>query len=450
MTYRQIVLIVGSILTIGSSATPILADAAAFLPAKAVCVPAPDGASYIDREELLNWPMSKLWDGHVIPQRVWDLDGKEPVTYKEKLAVLADLEPEDICASGHCRSGDPEAINLMKNSFRDAFNPNLQRHYVVVTPSGQPDEAWRGEANLRAIFDYKKNPALRIKCLDKYKAEEVVYGPELPEEGPDRPNESGVRVSLNRDDLGTSRDELRGIVPAKFSVTSDLKNDGWTWAVEGYAGYRYNWENDNSFGDLIPFVHVVEKTSNKSGDNIDKLGVGIDTIFYRLAFGDVQGGVEYLTDSETDLDILAGQLFWFPAFPGWSKGYINQFDEIGDTGVELKIRPRLTLHGGSVFDRGSNEEIASNSDYLRGGPGVRVQFRGTDGSSFEDFEFSTDAKYLFGIAGDTDDYYRIESSLNYFFPGQDHFSLGLSYTYGYQDETLEKEDLIEAVLGARF
>lgn len=449
MLHQLIAFNTASILIMVYLASSALADTATFLPTKKICTAAPNGQSYVDRAKLMNWAVTHAWDGRVIPQDVWDLNGDGDLLYEEKLAVLSELGVAQICASGKCTEGDPDAIDLMKYSFLVAFDPETQDRYLVVTSKDLPDESWRdSEADLRIVFDYK-NVDLRIKCLKKFEPEVAVPDVELPPEGADRPNNSGMRVALNRDDLGSERDDLRAIEPAKFSVTSDLENDGWTWAVEGYAGYRHEWEGSSSFGDLIPFVHVVEKSSDDAKDNIDKLGIGLDTVFYHMVIGDVQGGIEYLTDSKTNLDILAGQLFWFPPF-GIKARYINRYNDIGDTGVELKIRPRVSLHGGSIFDRGSVEEIPSNSDYLRGGPGVRIQFRGTEGGSFEDFEFNTDAKYLFGIAGDTKDYYRIESSLNYFFPGQDHFSLGLSYTYGYQDETLEKEDLIEAVLGARF
>lgn len=434
-----------SLLLLGGLTTAAHSDAASFLPLAKICV-ASGGQSYVDRHKLMNWAVSNSWNDHVIPHDLWDLNDDGDLVYAEKLAVLTNLSAQEICKSGKCREGDIQAIEAMQRSFNEGLDSGVQKKFTVLASNGAPDTQWNDRdyiSKRRLIFDYK-NAKLRIACLAEYKAEEPLY--ELPADDEDE-DPSGVRVSLGREDLGTPREKLRTVVPAKFSVTQDIQNDGWSWAVEGYAGYRFDWETQKSSGSVIPFVHVVQKTSNDNDDDIDKLGVGLDTFFYRAAVGDFQAGVEYLTDSKAELDILTGQLTWFYYVPGL---HLGLYEDLGDSGVQVKITPRLTLHGGRVFDRGSHEEIASNADYLRGGPGLRVQFRGEENTSMEDFEFSTDAKYLFGIAGDNNDYYRLESALNYFFPGQDNFSLGLTYTYGYQDDTLEKENLVEAVLGARF
>ena len=449
MRYGHLLLTAGALLLHGPQATEAVAANAAFLPLDKVCVSASDGKSYIDRRRLMNWTVSSAWGDHVIPLGVWDLNDDGDLTYVEKLAVLSELNPQQICESGRCRKGDPDAIGVMQRSFNSGLDSARQTKYVVLDSKGAPDATWKDRdysSKRRAIFDYK-NYNLRILCVAEYEPEKAVYVPKVQEKDYKAVDLSGVRVSLGREDLGTPRQELRSVVPAKFSVTQDIQNDGWSWAVEGYAGYRLDWSSQSSFGSVIPFVHVVQKTSNDNEDDIDKLGVGLDTFFYRVALGDFQGGVEYLSDSKSELDMLTGQLTWYYHIP---RLYLGRYENIGRTGVQVKVTPRMALTGGRVFDRGSNTEIEANSEYLRGGPGIRIQFRGEEDSAMEDFEFSTDAKYLFGIAGDDNDYYRLESSLNYFFPGQDNFSLGLTYTYGYQDDTLEKENLVEAVLGARF
>lgn len=408
------------------------------------------GREKVSNVLLLRTLFNTNWSvGGRISEETLDTNFDGSVSKHERLRALTN---EDYCDVNSCTQSDGTAL-IELHTETEPFTLGLEaKDYELILPKSLKNRWGEMTNGERLAYILKSgeesSQGVQILCQGEIKRKskkQFDYAKVVPEIKVDY----GFRLTGKRQDLARERDpkKIRLIAPARFVVTNDFGKKDRTWLVDGYAGYKFSWLSENSSGHFVPFVNVVEKRSLKNGVVIDKLGVGVDALF-NSRLGKVIAGTLYLTDSKADKELLTGSLIW--TLPITSQ-FFGSFDPIGDeTGLEMKIEPRLLADAGHVVDRGNISKLVNGETYARLGGGGRVQIRGTKESAFKDFLVDVDGKYLAGVAGSLDEFYRVTSSVNYFFPGQDHFSMGLSHTYGLQNETLQNEHVIEVTLGARF
>jgi hypothetical protein len=92
----------------------------------------------------------------------------------------------------------------------------------------------------------------------------------------------------------------------------------------------------------------------------------------------------------------------------------------------------------------------ADGDFLRTGGALSLSVQGAHGTLLERLNLDLANKYLYGITGPLEHFNRFDATLSYLLPGSDRYRLGVNYTIGRSDDTLQYQDYWSTVLGVRF
>jgi hypothetical protein len=140
--------------------------------------------------------------------------------------------------------------------------------------------------------------------------------PEAPVQVQDAAEARNWRLTGEVDDLTKSRADLRGVRPAEFSISSDLKENQTIYQVKTVTGYDFEFAwGQRLQTSFIPLLQY-DRFSDGSNDVTNKLGGGAQIA--------VRGGTPligthefavtplYLTDSDFDLSLETLKMRWTP------------------------------------------------------------------------------------------------------------------------------------------
>ncbi len=262
----------------------------------------------------------------------------------------------------------------------------------------------------------------------------------------------GVRLTGEVDDLPKNRSKLGNVKPAELSISQDLQEDEKSYQVRAVAGYEFGIERGTSLQtSLIPFL-LYERFFDGEIDQIDKLGLGIqEAITVNLADyakNDFAVTPLYLTDSDLRSDVGLLKLRWTPTLAQSSSIPLGFKREFGPALLQLDLDALADI--GRVFDPGDNADLDDEDDFFRLGGRFGLRLRGAPNHWFDQIELSITNKYLTNVGSEIEDLYRLDASLSYLFPDDDHYRLSFAYVNGRTDDTLELTEYWKTQFGVRF
>ncbi|MEM7024689.1 MAG: hypothetical protein AAF637_19240 [Pseudomonadota bacterium] len=429
-------------------------------PKGAVCVAEEGGGRAVDPLELVRWAIrtSEIRDQAI------DANGDGDTLLAEKQLALTDPGYCGHPARG-CSERDATAqrqIHARLAAFVREQDGNYQFERIR-----RPDQTERNEAPHLAedleqasssfhVGETLAVPAVyvRVVCLEEPQRDVAQLESRTAEDGsPSKlPIRSGFRLTGSLDDLGKDRSTLGAVTPAQFSISGDLKKNQTTYLVNLFAGYQVELgQRKRNYFSAIPFFQF-ERRFNRREIEIDKIGGGgkflATTVSENLGGNELAVSPYYLTDTKGDRQILTVQLRETPSLPeryGIPIGYAIEAGELlWQFGIDGLIE------AGHVFRARNTEGPLAVGNFIRTGPRWSLNLQGTDGTLLDRLALNLAYKYLYGLTGPLDHFHRFDANLSYLLPGSESYKLGLSYTVGRVDDTLQEQQYWSTVLGVRF
>jgi hypothetical protein len=265
------------------------------------------------------------------------------------------------------------------------------------------------------------------------------------------PIQEGFRLTGSLDDLGKSRDDLRSIRPAEFSINDNIANDNREIYINLFAGYQFTLDRtDRTLFSLTPFAQYEHKFDD-SADKVQKIGTGakfLTTIYTGdLGTNDISVSPYYITDVSAERRLFSTRFRVSPSLDESTGIPIGWTRQIGAALIRLGTDPIMEV--GEVLEA-EEQDLLEPGPFWRIGGEVGLQLRGAADSLLSQFEFFVSNKYLYGLAGPLEHFNRFETNLSYVFPGVDNYRLSLQYVAGRVDDTLQYKEELKTVLGVRF
>jgi hypothetical protein len=172
------------------------------------------------------------------------------------------------------------------------------------------------------------------------------------------------------------------------------------------------------------------------------------TVWENLGRDELAVSPYYLTDTKGYRQILTTQVRFTPSLPerygvpiGWSRTFGPLLWQIDLDGL---------VEAGHVFRARDTAGPLEAGDFLRTGGTLSLSVQGARGTLLERLNLDLANKYLYGLTGPLKHFNRFDATLSYLLPGSDRYRLGVSYTIGGADDTLQYQDYWSTVLGVRF
>lgn len=433
-----------------------------FIPPSAVCV--------LDRENepprrvvgaqlLVEW----LLASDPISDRALDGNGDGDTLFHEKQVALA---ADRYCASpGHrCSAADVAAqsrlhetlVAFVQSEGGEDYTFERRRRPDPVDRADIPALAREYEVDGREYqigeILVRGRPFVQIVCAEPRRPV-VAAGPVESS----RPwtlglDQSGFRLTGKIDDLSKSRDRLRDVDPAEFSIVRDLEEEVTRYQVDAVAGYEVEVSRGDEFRvGLIPFG-LFQRFFDGIRDTVDNVGAGLQVAaqFRAEDLGSSEVAVTPLLETDSDFDSLTGSLKfrWSPTLPpdaGLPVGFYEQYGPLVAT-----IGLDALSEAGRIFDPGDRPDLSNQSDFFRVGGRLRFRVRGAQETLIEQFEIELSDRYFRDLIGEPENINLFESSFSYIFPGVENYRLSFTYSTGRAEQTLDQIDQWRTQLGVRF
>lgn len=421
-------------------------------PQDAVCVAAEArDVRVVDPLRLVRWAMDRADLGEAVIDR--DDDGTTGLAEKQ----LALVDPA-FCDEGWCTA--EEAARLSQT--RDALVGFLDGgEFYAFTRIRRPDADAQnvGPALDRAFQDPARPYQLGEVLSVKARYVQIACIDPVPEPGASQtlltrvlvPIREGFRLTGSLDDLGRSRDDLRSIRPAEFSINDNIANDNREIYINLFAGYEFTLDRtDRTLFSLTPFGQYEHKFDD-GGDKVQKIGAGakFQTTIYTgdLGTNDISVSPYYITDVDAERRLFSTQVRVSPSLNESTGIPIGWTRQIGPALVRLATDPITDF--GEVLEA-EEDDVLEPGPFWRVGGEVELQLRGAADSLLSQFELFVSNKYLYGLAGPLEHFNRFETNFAYVFPGVDNYRISLQYVAGRVDDTLQYKEELKTVFGVRF
>jgi hypothetical protein len=411
-----------------------------------VCTPspvAPASRSRIDTHKLVGF-LLKSQGIHDL-----DLDPKgNDVTFEAKVRAVTNFNT--FCSGNGCSidttaklSGAASAlIDFLVRSSRPV--PPGQSGFDVHPPVGDELNSKRLEAFLI------KGETYQVACLAGPQKVATTTPGEVQQQA--KKLLSGVVVRNKIDDLRIASTDKKfdSLDSATLSFNDDYIKRTRTVAAKAVIGYQFENSPFGDYSNLIPYMAFENKSvradNPKDIQNIGNIGGGVLADFNPRIFGYYQNinlFANFLHSYVTDTDLLTGNIVITPdfMFPGVGIAY-----NPSDGPVSFLLKPQAKALYGTVINAGTDPNLAAKSDYARAGGRVELWIFG-EKEPFKLFSFNSAYEYLDVLRGPFGAIWRFENTLHYTFPGQENWSLQLSYVDGRNLDTLNREKQITLGVG---
>jgi hypothetical protein len=263
---------------------------------------------------------------------------------------------------------------------------------------------------------------------------------------------SNWRLTGEIDDLTKSRADLRGVRPAEFSISSNLKNNQTIYQVRAVSGYDFEraW-GPSQRASFIPLLQY-DRFFDGSNDVTNKLGAGAQVSLFGgtadTGTHEIAATPLYLTDSDFDLSVGALKMRWTPTLPEAAPVPLGSSRMLGP--LALRFDLDALSEAGHVADPGASTELEEKPNYLRAGGRLSFRVRGAPDTIIERIELDMSNKYFYDFADGINNLNRFDVSLSYLLPQTEHYRVSFSYSIGRADDTLQEIELWKTQLGVRF
>lgn len=421
-------------------------------PQAAVCVPSDaDGVRVVDPLRLVRWAMDRADLSEAVLDR--DDDGSTSLAEKQLALVAPDVCGDDRCTAAEAlrlRTTRELLVEFVEGGDAYTFTRIRQPDADARNLSPALDPTFEDPALTFQLGEVLSVPAryVQIACVDP-----------VPETGAPQslisqvlvPIREGFRLTGSLDDLGKSRDELRSVKPAEFSINDNIANDNREIYINVFAGYEFTLDRtDRTLFSLIPFGQYEHKFDDKT-DKVQKVGGGakFQTTIYTgdLGTNEVSVSPYYITDVDAERELLSTQIRVSPSLAESTGIPVGWTRQVGPALVRLAADPISEF--GEVFEA-ERDDVLEPGGFWRTGGELELHLRGAADSLLSQFELNLSNKYLYGIAGPIDHFNRFEGNVSYVFPGVDNYRVSLQYVTGRVDDTLQYKEELKTVLGVRF
>lgn len=414
----------------------------------------------VDPQRLIEW----LLASDPISDRALDANADGDTLFLEKQVALA---KENYCfGPPRCSAADVAAQSRIHQALVEFIDDEGEGAYAFERLR-RPDPVDRASIPALALdlenedLDYqigeilaRGQPFVRIVCVEP--------GPPMVAGVPSSPaptsylglgiERSGFRLTGQIDDLSKSRDRLRDVDPAVFSIARDLEDGVTRYQVDAVAGYEFEISRgDTARAGLIPFG-LMQRFFDGVNDTVDNLGAGVQVAAQLRAedLGSSEVAVTPLLETDSSFESLIGSLKfrWSPTLPPDAPVPLGFYEQFGPVVATLGLD--ALSEGGRVFDPGDNPELTEEEDFFRIGGRLRFRVRGAEETLIEQFEIEVSDRYLRSLAGEPENINLFESSFSYIFPGVENYRLSFTYSTGRVEQSLDQIDQWQTQLGVRF
>jgi hypothetical protein len=260
------------------------------------------------------------------------------------------------------------------------------------------------------------------------------------------------RLTGEIDDLTKSRADLRGVRPAEFSISSNLRNNQTIYQVKAVTGYDFELTPEQALRiSLIPLLQY-DRFFDGSNDVTNKFGGGTQVAVSggSPATGrhEIAATPLYLTDSDFDLSVGTLKMRWTPTLGQTAAVPLGSPRTLGPLALRLDLDTLSEV--GHVANAGASNQLQEKPNYFRLGGRLSFRVRGAPATMIERIEFDVSDKYFYDFADGVNHLNRFDVSLSYLLPQSENYRISFSYSNGRADDTLQKIELWKTQLGVRF
>jgi hypothetical protein len=421
------------------------------------------GESIVDPLQLIRWLLAKGEISDATLDANWDGD----TLLSEKQRALID---PDFCSARPgrpCPADDVLALEalrerlaaLVREEGASSFRLQRLRRPAPGERLGVLDPSFEvaGQAfQVGEVLD-SSGRYVRVLCADTSQlVAATARPPELVQEAPvqvqDAAEATNWRLTGEVDDLTKSRADLRGVRPAEFSISSDLKENQTIYQVKTVTGYDFEFAwGQRLQTSFIPLLQY-DRFSDGSNDVTNKLGGGAQIA--------VRGGTPligthefaatplYLTDSDFDLSMEALKMRWTPTLAESAAVPLGTSRRVGPLALRFDVDALSEV--GHVGNPGGSTELEEKPNYFRVGGRLSFRVGGAPDTIIERIEFDLSDKYFYDFAPGVNNLNRLDVSLSYLLPESENYRVSLAYSLGRADDTLQEIELWKTQLGVRF